>query len=184
MRATRRASALAVARVDMSPHQRYPRRHRLTRGTELDVVRNEGKRVRTEHLEVRVLASLPSSGSPAVEPSTDAGASPAAEPSTRPSAGPVDVAAGILGGPLPRVGIIVPRHRQSAVARNRLKRRLRELVRLRLLPTLPPVAIVLRARAEAYGATFEQLTRQVERLRRDVARVAAAPGAPPPSAAP
>jgi ribonuclease P protein component len=79
------------------------------------------------------------------------------------------------------VGIIVPRHRQSAVARNRLKRRLRELVRLRLLPTLPPVAIVLRARAEAYGATFEQLTRQVERLRRDVARVA---GARPPSAAP
>jgi hypothetical protein len=35
------------------------------------------------------------------------------------------------------------------------------------------VAIVLRARAEAYGATFEQLARQVERLRRDVARVAA-----------
>ena len=135
----------------------------------MDVVRNEGKRVRTEHLEVRVLASLPSSGSPTVEPS-----------STGLSVEPVDVAAGILGGPLPRVGIIVPRHRQSAVARNRLKRRLRELVRLRLLPALPPVAIVLRARAEAYGATFEQLTRQVERLRRDVARVAAAP--PPPAA--
>jgi ribonuclease P protein component len=165
----------------MSPHQRYPRRHRLTRGTELDVVRNEGKRVRTEHLEVRVLASLPSSGSPGVGPSADSGAHPSAEPSTQSLAGPVDVAAGILGGPLPRVGIIVPRHRQSAVARNRLKRRLRELVRLRLLPALPPVAIVLRARAEAYGATFEQLTRQVERLRRDVARVA---GARPPSAAP
>ena len=131
----------------------------------MDVVRNEGKRVRTEHLEVRVLASLPSSGSPAGGLAADVAA---------------DVAAGILGGPLPRVGIIVPRHRQSAVARNRLKRRLRELVRLRLLPTLPPVAIVLRARAEAYGATFEQLTRQVERLRRDVARVAAAQAAPPP----
>ena len=173
MRATRRASALAVARVDMSPHQRYPRRHRLTRGTELDVVRNEGKRVRTEHLEVRVLASLPSSGSPAGESAADVAVNVA-----------LDVAAGILGGPLPRVGIIVPRHRQSAVARNRLKRRLRELVRLRLLPALPPVAIVLRARAEAYGATFEQLTRQVERLRRDVARVAAAHAAPPPPAAP
>ena len=33
-----------------------------------------------------------------------------------------------------RVGLIVPRHRQTAVARNRLKRRLRELTRLRLLP--------------------------------------------------
>ena len=128
MRASRRASALAVARVDMSPHQRYPRRHRLTRGTELDVVRNEGKRVRTEHLEVRVLASLPSSGSPAVERSADARTDRSAEVSTVSA----DVAAGILGGPLPRVGIIVPRHRQSAVARNRLKRRLRELVRLRL----------------------------------------------------
>jgi ribonuclease P protein component len=150
----------------MSPRQGYPRRHRLTRGTELDVVRNEGKRVRTEHLEVRVLASLPSSPPPPPPPSA-----PGAPP---------DVAAGILGGTLPRVGLIVPRHRQSAVDRNRLKRRLRELVRLRLLPALPPVALVLRARAEAYGASFEQLARQVERLRRDVARVAAPrPGAPP-----
>ena len=84
------------------------------------------------------------------------------------------------------MGVIVPRYKHTAVARNRLKRRLRELVRLRLLPTLPPVAIVLRARAEAYGATFEQLTRQVERLRRDVARVAAetAPRVDPPPAAP
>jgi ribonuclease P protein component len=171
----------------MSPHQRYPRRHRLTRGTELDVVRNEGKRVRTEHLEVRVLASLPSSGSPAVAPPIDPPIAAPSGPTAGPTAGPApamppDVAAEILGGPLPRVGLIVPRHRQSAVARNRLKRRLRELVRLRLLPTLPPVAIVLRARAEAYGATFEQLARQVERLRRDVARVAApsAPTAPPP----
>ena len=151
----------------MSPHQRYPRRHRLTRGTELDVVRNEGKRVRTEHLEVRVLASLPSSEP---QPAAPTIAAPPSDPS---AVVPVNVAAAILGGPLPRVGIIVPRHRQSAVDRNRLKRRLRELVRLRLLPTLPPVAIVLRARAEAYGATFEQLARQVERLRREVARVAA-----------
>ncbi|HVG45290.1 MAG TPA: ribonuclease P protein component [Longimicrobium sp.] len=155
----------------MSPHQRYPRRHRLTRGTELDVVRNEGKRVRTEHLEVRVLASLPSSPPPA-----------AAEGAA--SAPPESVAASILGGTLPRVGLIVPRHRQSAVDRNRLKRRLRELVRLHLLPALPPVALVLRARAEAYGASFEQLARQVERLRRDVVRVATPKPAPQPPAPP
>ena len=139
----------------MSPAQGFPRRHRLTRGTELDVVRREGKRVRTEHLEVRVLASLQSflrADSPAARD---------ADP------------------PRPRVGIVVPKHRQSGVARNRLKRRLRELIRLRLLPTLPPLVLVVRARAEAYGATFEQLARQIERVRRDVARLT-----PPPAAAP
>lgn len=135
----------------MSPRQGFPRRHRLTRGTELDVVRREGKRVRTEHLEVRVLASLQSFLRPDTPAARDA------EPARA------------------RVGIVVPKHRQNGVARNRLKRRLRELVRLRLLPTLPPVVLVLRARAEAYGATFEQLARQVERVRRDVARLTTPP---------
>jgi ribonuclease P protein component len=36
----------------------HPRRLRLTRGSDLQRVLREGKRVRTEHLEVRVLASL------------------------------------------------------------------------------------------------------------------------------
>ena len=35
--------------------------------------------------------------------------------------------------------MIVPRHRHTAVARNRLKRRLRELVRTQLLPAAPPL---------------------------------------------
>jgi ribonuclease P protein component len=64
------------------------------------------------------------------------------------------------------VGFIVPKHKQSGVARNRLKRRLRELARLRLLPALRPGApmdVVLRARPEAYRATFAQLERDVAR---------------------
>ncbi|MGZ8469807.1 MAG: ribonuclease P protein component [Gemmatirosa sp.] len=144
----------------MSPAQGFPRRHRLTRGTELDVVRREGKRVRTEHLEVRVLASLQSFLPP------DTAAAADADP------------------PRPRVGIVVPKHRQNSVARNRLKRRLRELIRLRLLPSLPPGIVVVRARPEAYGATFEQLARQIERARRDVLRHLAAPAAPVAPAAP
>ena len=80
----------------------------------------EGKRIRTEHLELRASAS-----------------------------------------PLPyaRVGFIVPKHKQTIVARNQLKRRLREITRLRLLPSLPAaVDVVVRARPEAYAAPFAALS--------------------------
>jgi ribonuclease P protein component len=59
-----------------------------------------------------------------------------------------------------RIGIIVPRHQHSAVERNRLKRRLRELVRTVLLPALrdrPPADIAIRTRREAYTAEFADL---------------------------
>lgn len=60
-----------------------------------------------------------------------------------------------------RVGVVVPKHRRSSVERNRLKRRLRELLRLEVLPRLADqdamVDVLVRARREAYGATFEQL---------------------------
>lgn len=73
-----------------------------------------------------------------------------------------------------RIGLIVPRHKHTAVDRNRLKRRLRELARTRLLPTLPPGHVVIRARPEAYAATFEALARQIDRAGRDLARLLAA----------
>lgn len=63
-----------------------------------------------------------------------------------------------------RVGLIVPRHRQSAVARNRLKRRLRELTRLRLLPSGLPFDVVLRARPETYAAAFDELGTEIDRV--------------------
>jgi ribonuclease P protein component len=61
------------------------------------------------------------------------------------------------------VGFIVPKHKQTSVARNRLKRRLREIVRRRLLPALPPIDLVVRARPEAYGATFDALDAELAR---------------------
>ncbi|HVX38098.1 MAG TPA: ribonuclease P protein component [Gemmatimonadaceae bacterium] len=104
----------------------FPRRNRLTRGTELQTVIREGKRIRTVHLDVRVLASP-------------------------------------LG--TPRVGIVVPLHRHSAVERNRLKRRLRELVRTELLPVmraLPNASdVAFRARREAYDADIHTLRADV-----------------------
>jgi ribonuclease P protein component len=62
-----------------------------------------------------------------------------------------------------RVGLIVPRFKQSAVRRNRLKRQLRELTRLQLLPADLAVDVVLRIRPEAYSATFEALMADVRR---------------------
>jgi ribonuclease P protein component len=67
------------------------------------------------------------------------------------------------------VGLIVPKQKHTSVERNRLKRRLRELARTRLLPVLPPVDLVIRTLPEAYGASFAALERQLgtvaERLR-------------------
>ena len=59
-----------------------------------------------------------------------------------------------------RIGLIVAKHRSSAVARNRLRRRLREIWRRDIRPAVPPLPswdVIIRARREAYGATFEQL---------------------------
>jgi ribonuclease P protein component len=62
------------------------------------------------------------------------------------------------------VGIVVPRHQHSAVDRNALKRRLRELVRIDLLPALrarPSLDVAIRARRESYAATLELLRTDV-----------------------
>jgi ribonuclease P protein component len=57
------------------------------------------------------------------------------------------------------VGIIVPKHRHSIVERNRLKRRLREIVRRDMLPLVPTLGadFVVRAGPRAYEATYEML---------------------------
>lgn len=93
----------------------------------------KGKRLRTEHLEVRVVAS----------PSSHA-----------------------------RVGFVIPKHKQSAVSRNRLKRRLREIVRTKLLRRLPALDVVVRAKPAAYTATHSVLEAELVGLERSLARVA------------
>lgn len=62
-----------------------------------------------------------------------------------------------------RVGLVVPRFKHSAVDRNRVKRRLKELVRLRMLPSGIAVDVVLRIRPDAYRADFEALTTDIMR---------------------
>lgn len=76
-----------------------------------------------------------------------------------------------------RAGFIVPLYRHGAVQRNRLKRRLRELVRLELLPllaTLPPMDVVLRALPHAYARDFDALQGDVRGVARQLAALAPA----------
>lgn len=99
----------------------------LTRTADLEAVRRQGKRSRTETLEVRHTAS-----------------------------------------PLrhPRVGVIVPKHQHTAVARNLVKRRLRVLARRVLFPVLRPLPaldVVVRATSAAYRAPFVTLASDLER---------------------
>jgi ribonuclease P protein component len=64
----------------------------------------------------------------------------------------------------PRVGVVVPKYGRKIVDRNRTKRRLRELARIRLLPLIGRVDLLLRAKPEAYRSTFDQLARQVDAI--------------------
>jgi ribonuclease P protein component len=57
----------------------------------------------------------------------------------------------------PRMGLIVPKFQTSAVARNRLRRRLREIWRRDIQMQQQPGDLVIRARREAYEASFEEL---------------------------
>jgi ribonuclease P protein component len=52
------------------------------------------------------------------------------------------------------MGLIVPKFQSTAVARNRLRRRLKELWRRELMALIPTWDVVIRARKEAYGAGF------------------------------
>ena len=66
---------------------------------------------------------------------------------------------------------MVPKFNHTAVQRNQLKRRLRELVRLRLLRAIPPVDLVIRTRRETYSVGFEDLARDVDHIKSGVARL-------------
>ena len=68
----------------------------------------------------------------------------------------------------PRFGLVVPKHRRRVVDRNRLRRRLRELGRVELLPPLEAqgmaVDVLIRARAEGYEAPFGVLQAEMREV--------------------
>ncbi len=63
--------------------------------------------------------------------------------------------------PRSRIGCVVPKLGHRTTARNLVKRRLKEIGRTRLLGRLealhPPADVLVRARRNAYGATYLQL---------------------------
>lgn len=61
--------------------------------------------------------------------------------------------------------MIVPKHGHTAVDRNKLKRRLREIVRIELLPTLPAIDLVIRSRPTAYEQPFETIATELADVR-------------------
>jgi ribonuclease P protein component len=70
----------------------------------------------------------------------------------------------------PRMGMIVPRFQFSAVARNRLRRRIREVWRREIRPTQPGYDLVVRARREAYAASFAAIQAELRGWREAVCR--------------
>ena len=65
---------------------------------------------------------------------------------------------------LMRVAIVVPKLGFTAVRRNKLKRRLRELTRQHLWPLPLSCDVVVRAKRDAYDAHFDRLRDDVGEL--------------------
>ncbi|HET9604028.1 MAG TPA: ribonuclease P protein component [Gemmatimonadales bacterium] len=61
----------------------------------------------------------------------------------------------------PRLGLIVPKFGANAVARNRLRRRLKEIWRREVQPVQPAWDLIIRIRREAYSQSFAELRRQL-----------------------
>lgn len=61
--------------------------------------------------------------------------------------------------------MIVPRHGHTAVDRNKLKRRLREIVRVQLLSNLPAIDLVIRSRPTAYAQPFAAIATELADVR-------------------
>ncbi len=64
----------------------------------------------------------------------------------------------------PRMGLIVPKFQSTAVARNRLRRRLLEVWRRQVMQRQGPRDLLIRARREAYKASFIELQEDVLRF--------------------
>jgi ribonuclease P protein component len=63
----------------------------------------------------------------------------------------------------PRLGVVVSRYGRSAVARNRLRRCVREHIRRFVLPQIPPLDVIVRPGVTAYAAAADDLATDLAR---------------------
>ena len=63
-----------------------------------------------------------------------------------------------------RVAVIVGKHGHTVVERNKLRRRLREIIRTNLIPGIARMDIVVRSFPAAYEATFTELQSEVQKF--------------------
>lgn len=68
--------------------------------------------------------------------------------------------------PYCRTTVVVGKHGHTVVDRNRLRRRLKELARLQVLPECHGVDVVIRALPAAYDISFKELEREMKELRK------------------
>lgn len=121
----------------VSTKLRFSREQRLTRASEIEFVRRTGKRFKTGLFDVRFTAS----------------------PSLRAASEGVGAGEGAV---VARVGVIIPKYKRSIVERNRLKRRVKELVRTRMLPTIQAQDVLIRALPQAYSTGYDGLIREMD----------------------
>ncbi|MFN2601276.1 MAG: ribonuclease P protein component [Gemmatimonadaceae bacterium] len=73
--------------------------------------------------------------------------------------------------PYCRVAVVIGKHGRSVVKRNKLRRRLRELVRVHVIPAFAGVDVVLYANPSAYDLEFDELTGETIRIKTQLASV-------------
>jgi ribonuclease P protein component len=67
-----------------------------------------------------------------------------------------------------RIGVIVPKFGHTIVERNKLRRRIREIARTVLLPTLGARDVLIKALSSAYGTEFQALHDELENVAKGI----------------
>ena len=67
-----------------------------------------------------------------------------------------------------RVAVIVAKYKHTIVERNRLRRRIRELARMCLLPSCVGMDLIVRALPSAYGVNFGQLGDEMNQIKKQL----------------
>ena len=83
----------------------------------------------------------------------------------------LDARASLSQLPYCRVAVIVGKYGHIIVERNRLRRRIRELARARVIPHFKGVDLIIRALPGAYAADFSQLGEEIDQIKMFVSSI-------------